>query len=366
MGELAHDKVTLKNRWGRLTFNPAIGNLRHLSFLMNGQVIEPLSTAPWVKDATVALGEDLSPMNRALSGDFFCAPFGKSDVEDAPAHGWSANSTWEILSRTSDRLHCVLGRPVMGATIEKQVRLAPDAPLLYQTHWIKGGAGGLPVAHHPMIKLAGTGRFSTSPKRRAITSPVPLEPDRNRLACGSETGDLEAFPGDQGDQVDLTRLPIAHRHEDFITLVEAEGAPLGWSAVVRDEENDIVFVLKDPRVLPVTMLWHSNGGRDYAPWNGRHRGVLGIEDGCAAGDGGHRAALLENPVSRMGVATALPLADRRTHRVAHVIGALARPDGWGRIAGIAQSGNALILTEAGGDTRTVPFEKNFFAGTEGI
>jgi hypothetical protein len=356
---------SIENGMGRLTFNPAVGNLRHLVFSVDGREIEPLYTAPWVgDDATAAAasagGRPGPPVVRFLSGDFFCAPFGKSDVEAAPAHGWSANSAWQIVSRRPDHLHCVLLRPVMGATIEKQLRFAPDGPLLYQTHSIIGGAGGLSVAHHPMIKLAGTGCFSTSPKRLAITPDVPLEPGRNRLVCPARSTDLGGFPRTGGGEVDLTMLPIGDRHEDFVTLIEAEGARLGWSAVVRDKENDIVFVLKDPGVLPVTMVWHSNGGRDYAPWNGRVSGVVAIEDGCAAGDGGHRTALADNAIARLGVSTALPLAAGRTHRIGHVIGAVPRPKGWHRVHSIGQSGDTLTLTEAEGASLTLAFEGKFF------
>ena len=39
--------------------------------------------------------------------------------------------------------------------------------------------------------------------------------------------------------------------------------------------------LRAAKAMPMTMLWHSNGGRDYAPWSGRHFGCLGVEEGWA-------------------------------------------------------------------------------------
>lgn len=166
------------------------------------------------------------------------------------------------------------------------------------------------------MRLKGAGRFSCSPKRAVLIPQRPLEPGRARLAAGTSASDLTRVPGADGHPVELSYLPIGTLHEDFVTLLEAEGSSLGWSAVLREIEDDIVFVLKDPAVLPVTMLWHSNGGRDYAPWNGRHHGVLGIEDGCAAGIEGYAAALRPNPVSASGVPTFLPLSPGRMHRVA--------------------------------------------------
>lgn len=345
---------------GALALDPAIGNIRQLEFVDGARRIVPLHSAPWLDEAGVQADDSLLPVERSLAGDFFCAPFSTSDVEPSPAHGWSANSPWRAVQAPAGSVGAVLERAVMGARIAKSLSLAEDAPLLYQQHEISGGEGGLPVAHHPMIRLAGAGRLFTSPKRVALTPDVPLEPGRAKLAYPAESADLAAFPGADGP-IDLTRLPIADAHEDFVTLIEAESATLGWTAVLREAEGDIVFFLKDPALLPVTMLWHSNAGRDYAPWNGRHTGVLGIEDGCAPGAGGHAAALRPNAVSAHGVPTTLDLAPGRTHRIAHVIGAIARPEGWGAVTDIRIEDDRLILTGDAGSPRVLPFRAGFMS-----
>lgn len=296
-------------------------------------------------------------MEANLAGDFFCAPFGASDVEPAPAHGWTANSKWSRLDQQNDALTLELDRPVMGARITKCLKLAQDAPLLYQSHKFHGGAGRLPVAHHVMIHFATRATYSTSTKRAAITPKTPLENGRHRLAIDARNDDITNFPAQDGTSVDLRSLPIGNAHEDFVTLLEAEDAPLGWSAVIREAEDDIVFVLKDPATLPVTMLWHSNGGRDYAPWNGRHRNVLGIEDGCAAGPDGHSAALEASRVAQDGVATTISLG--QTVRISHVIGAIPRPTGWTQVAGIGAQDGQLIITNVNGETHSMPFETDF-------
>ncbi|MEM0938099.1 MAG: hypothetical protein AAGJ91_19635 [Pseudomonadota bacterium] len=346
---------------GNVAVDPGLGNIRVLRFTCGGRSLTPLHSAPWIGEPQDDWPEDLIPIERALAGDFFCAPFGQSDVTPAPAHGWSANSRWSADAvRSPGTLRFTLARDVCGARITKTLRLAETAPLLYQVHEITGGDGGLTVAHHPMIRLAGRGRFSTSPKRAILTPDAPLEPGRNALACGQRAAHLTEVPGSDGSRVDLTDLPIAQAHEDFVTLIEAQVSVLGWSAVLRMPEEDIVFVLKDPRVLPVTMLWHSNGGRDYPPWNGRHRGVLGVEDGCAAGAAGHAASLAPNPVSQMGVPTALPLAAGRTHRIAHVIGCVPRPPGWSCVTKIEVVGPRLLIHgDAGSDPIPLPFDTPF-------
>jgi len=352
--------ISIKTAFARVAVDAGVGNLRELNFAVRGQTLVPLHTAPWLDEPADTLPKDLLPVERHLAGDFFCAPFGASDVEPAPAHGWTANSRWDLVEQTDASLTLKLRKTVLGSNIHKVLRPATDAPLLYQTHLIKGGAGSLTVAHHPMVRVGSRGCFSCSPKRAVLAAEEAFETGRNRLELSARTNDLTCVAGTNGLPVDLTHLPIGDAHEDFVTLVEDAENTVGWSAVLRDTEDDIVFILKDPRVLPVTMLWHSNGGRDYAPWNGRHRGVLGIEDGCAAGASGHAAALVPNAVSAEGVSTALALGPDRVHRIAHVIGAVQRPSAWSRVSEITLSGAVLTITGDAGDPITLPFDPDFF------
>ncbi|MEM1432128.1 MAG: hypothetical protein AAGG09_21940 [Pseudomonadota bacterium] len=352
--------LTLEAGGNRLVLDPALGNLRALELDWDGRRISPLATAPWVARGE-PVPEDLPPVERQLAGDFLCAPFGASDVEEAPPHGHPANSAW-TLGASEGALSLVLDRSVMGASVSKRLALSPEAPLLYQVHEVSGGQGGLTLAHHPMVHMAAGGRMTVSPKRVALTTAPPLEPGRNRLLCPAESADLAQFPAAEGGTLDLGHLPIGTGTEDFVTLVEAEGRDLGWTAILRAAEDDIVFFLKDPAVLSVTMLWHSNAGRDYPPWSGRHTGVLGVEDGIAAGALGHAAALGDNPIARTGVPTHLPLAQGHTHRIAHVTGAIPRPPGWTAVAEILAAADHLRLTDISGDTCDLPFDGAFLRG----
>lgn len=338
--------------------DPSVGNIPRLVFHWRGKSLEPLHRAPWVEDETFP--EDMPLVDRKLSGDFVCAPFGMSDVEVSPPHGWTSNSAWSLVGNDSNGVRFTLDRTILGARLTKHVRPSPNAPLLYQVHTIEGGVGGLTFAHHPMIRVAGGARLSTSSKRLAVTPDAPIVKGRHALQNGVAIADHAAVPATRGGTIDVTRLPVADRDEDFVALVEAEQSELGWTAVIREAFDDIVFVLKDPSVLPLTMLWHSNGGRDDAPWSGRHRGVLGIEDGIAAGAAGHKAALGETVFSKSGVPTALSLAEGKTHRVAHVIGAVPRPAGWDMVSNIRIDGDMLSIHEANGETLKMPFDANFF------
>lgn len=358
------DLFSIGTPCGALQFDAAVGNIRLLRFHWGGRSIEPLYAAPWRDEPEAQANPDLSPAERRLAGDFFCAPFAEAADPDVPAHGWTANSAWQLREHGASRLRLALARDVSGARIAKILEISADAPLLYQEHRIDGGEGILPVAHHPMLHLEGRGRFFTSKKRAVLTPGQVFEPGRSCLAYPTRAAEPEQVEGANGGTVDLTRWPIGSRNEDFAILVEAFGSPLGWSAVIREKEDDIVFFLKDPSVLPVTMLWFSNGGRDHAPWNGRFVGVTGIEDGCCAGLGGEAEARSGNAVAAEGVATGLRLAEGRSHIVRHVIGAVPRPAGWTRISDISIAGNLLTILDGAGRQLDLPWRRDFLKGHE--
>lgn len=360
-----NDELTLSVPGAGLRLDPRLGTLTTLWFETDGRRITPLHAAPWLDEPEVQGNGALALVERRLAGDFFCAPFGNSGLPGLPIHGWPANSPWEVEEITQTGkgglARLSLLRPVQGARLTKVVELSAHDPLVYQTHDLTGGDGPVTVAHHPMVRMAGRGWMSYSPKRLAQTPARPLEPGGGWLSYPAESADLTAFPGSAGP-ADLTRYPQVRGHEDFISLIEAPGARLGWTVVIREAEDDLILFLKDPAVLPVTMLWFSNGGRAYSPWNGRHTGVLGIEDGCAAGGLDLASSATANPVALSGVATVLDLEPGRRHRIRHVIGAVPRPEGWQRVRDIQIDGASLLLTEAGGDRLVLPYRRGFIGG----
>lgn len=336
-----------------LVLDPAQGNLAELWF----GPLTPLHRAPWYGARDAEPG--LAPVERRLAGDFLCLPFGAEDRPDhapGPIHGWTANAPWEVLAQGAGRARLRLSRTVQGASVEKELRLSAAAPLLGQRHRLRGGAGRITLAHHPMVHMAAGGRIATSPKRAVLVAETPLDPGRNLLLPGQRVGALAELQGVAGP-LDLSRYP-ARRGEDFVTLVEAGGRDLGWTAITRAAERDVVFFLKDARVLPLTMLWISNGGRDHSPWNGRHTGVLGVEDGIAAGPLGVAASLAPNFVSAEGVPTALALGGEVVLR--HLTGAIPRPEGWQTVADIAAGDGALHLTGDDGSAVTLPLPEGLF------
>ncbi len=118
-----------------------------------------------------------------------------------------------------------------------------------------------------------------------------------------------------------------------------------------------MLVLKDPRDLPVTMLWLSNGGRNYAPWNGRHLGVLGIEDGRTAV--GHASSIGENFVSREGVATSFPLTANGAIRFRHITGSVPLDGAVEPASNLSVEPGQLIVSFPQKAAFSIPFDDSF-------
>ncbi|MFK0686780.1 hypothetical protein ACFX5Q_01035 [Mesorhizobium sp. IMUNJ 23033] len=358
------DTVTINAKGISVSLDLAVGHLADMAVDIDGRRLNPLHRAPWVGAPRETLPENLPEGTVRLSGDFLCAPFSRSDVEEAPLHGWPANSAWDVVENSAIadgwRATFRLRRKVMGAAVDKVLTVRDGHPFLYQEHVFSGGAGAISVAHHPMTAMRDGGRLAFSPKRFAATPADPLEPDPARgrfmLAYPARSTDLARFPTADGGATDLGEYRNEQLREDFITLVEADHGGPGWTALARHAEQDLVLVLKNPAELPITMLWFSNGGRDYAPWNGRHRGVLGIEDGRAAV--GHAASLGDNWLKHEGVATAFALAEGRSVSFRHVIGAVPLAGGEPP-RDIETLRDRMRILAADGATKEIAFDGDF-------
>jgi hypothetical protein len=355
------DTSTITAQGISVSLDLTVGHIADMVVDGGGRALRPLHRAPWIGEPRETLPQDLPEGTVRLSGDFLCAPFSRSDVEEAPLHGWPANSRWDVVESAAMeggwRAVYRLRHKVMGADVDKILTLRDGHPFLYQEHVFTGGHGAISVAHHPMAAMTGGGRLAFSPKRFAATLEEPLETDpargRFKLAYPARSADLEHFPGAGGGTLDLTEFRMDDRREDFLTLVEADHSGPGWTALARHAEDDLLLLLKNPAELPITMLWFSNGGRDYAPWSGRHLGVLGIEDGRAAV--GHAASVGDNWLKREGVATSFALGGTFSFR--HVMGAL--PVSGGRPPRSITTEQGRMLLEVGGSMREVPFDGDF-------
>jgi len=332
-------------------FDPRGGVLDDLTVTDEGAQIAPLHRAPW---AEPEVPPDAPPHQRWLRGDFLAAPMGASP---AGLHGATANADWTVAPSDPGTLRAVLPQAVQGATVVKELSVSDGHPFVYQRHLFIGGTGSLPVCNHAMISVPNGAKLSFSRKRWFESLPEPLEPDpargRSCLAYPRRAEDPVEFPAADGSTVNLLRYPWGAAHEDFVAAVEDPASRLGWTAVVRPEEGDLILSLRNARRLPMTMLWHSNGGRDYAPWNGRHRGCLGVEEGAALPVLGLSSRETPDPLSAAGQPPLLALDPFGTVEVRHILGAIRWPGGQA-VAGVMLEGDILTVTGDWGAERKLP------------
>ncbi len=343
-------------------FVPNCGIVSNLSVEDQGRRISMMHRAPWVVPGA-PLPADAPPHQASLEGDFFCAPFSDASADGAPLHGWPANGHWQVSHRTDPRsLRCTLDHTVMGASVVKELSLSDDHPFLYQRHIFTGGNGAISAANHAMISLPNGGHLRFSAKRWFETPSMPPETDPGRgrscLRYPARSTDPRQFPNANGDAIDLTRYPFGPAHEDFVMAIESPESPLGWTAVTRPTEGDLYLSLRNPHRLPMTMLWHSNGGRDYAPWLGRHFGCLGIEEGIALPLLDISAREDPDLFARAGQASALVMAPGTQTDICHVTGCIAWPSGEAVLDVRLLNDQIIVLGEQGA-ARTLPFHGAF-------
>jgi hypothetical protein len=339
----------LQARGIRVEFQARGGAIASLQVQDQGQTITPLHRAPWAADE---VPDSAPPHQRWLAGDFFCAPFGDGSSDRAPLHGWTANGDWEGQGGQYS-----LTRRVMGAQVTKTLALHDDHPFIYLNHSLTGGAGALPVANHAMVSLPKGGRITTSPLRWCETPGLAPEtnPAKGRsILTYPARAPMIAFPMADGSTTNLGRYPLGSAHEDFVTALAAPGTTFGWTAVAR-AGGDLFLSLRRADRLPLTMFWHSNGGRHYAPWSSRHTGVLGVEEGV-----GHALLGLSTAETLAGAGQPTALQLGGTQNVRHIIGAVYWPTREA-VADVTPGPGTLTITGAAGATRVAPFDDRFLA-----
>ena len=342
-----------------------------LSFLPHGGFLDdvnfdnqfsPLHKAHWTDDVSL---EGIPHMLQNLRGDFFCAPFGASDVdpnENRP-HGATANAQWDAIETSNTSGVWQLSCKVMGATVTKKIHLETGHPVVYQEHQFKGGNGRIPVAHHLMLNASSNLKLSFSSYRFVGTPPDPVENDlklgKSILHYNKTFDSLHEVPMSDGSHLDITQYPFAMGHEDLLMLSSANDVDLGWSAAVCEAQNWVWFAIKNTTTLPSTTLWFSNGGRYYKPFDSKHLNVIGIEECCAYFHLGHNASTRQNPVSEHGIQTSLLLSGQ-TITIPYAFGVVASPKGFSEVMDIGFSDNEIVLKGKKGCIK-VPFDTRFIS-----
>ncbi len=350
------------------------GHLAPVRFRLPHGVVEPFSVAPWAGEK---LPKKIPPLLRSLRGDFFCAPFGGNESvyrgERHPPHGETANASWKFKSfaqsKVETELRLSLETRVRPGRIDKTLRLRRGETVLYCRHVLSGLTGKVNLGHHAMLKFpdrSGSGLIDTSPISFAQVLPVPFEKPAgggySSLKPGALFSRLGQVPAADGTTADLSRYPARRGFEDLVMVTHEVAPDFAWTAVTFPAQRYVWFALKDPRVLRSTVLWISNGGRHYPPWNGRHVNVMGLEDVTSYFHLGLAESVRPNPVSRRGIATHLSLKADASLSVNYIMGVAAIPKGWGRVKTITPDLQGIILHSAQGRAVHAPLDLGFLYG----
>lgn len=346
------------------------GHLGPVAFRLGARMVAPFSVAPWAEEK---LAPDTPALLRALRGDFFCAPFGGNarpwQSERHPVHGETANAAWRLkaFERAGDRvtLHASLHTTVRPGTVDKYITLVEGQAAIYQRH-VLTARGPMDVGHHAMLKFPeapGSGVVSTSRFTHAQVFPEAFESPASggyqALKPGATFRSLDRVPLLAGGTTDVSRYPARRGFEDLVMLTADARLPFAWTAVAFPRERYAWFALRDPRTLRHTILWISNGGRHYAPWNGRHTAVMGLEDTTSYFHYGLAESAGKNALSRRGIPTALTLDPKHPTAINYIMGVAALPAGFDRVKDIRPAKQGIELLATNGKRAVAAVELDF-------
>ena len=349
------------------------GQLAPVEFRLGRRVVQPFAIAPWSKESLPGT----PAMLKVLRGDFFCAPFGGNAGsfrgERHPPHGETANRNWTIrsLRRADDALflHASMQLRARRGRVDKRLILRDGHTAVYCEHVLSGFRGPMPVGTHPMLCFPdepGAGYISTSAFKRGYVVPVAWERPAARgyshLKTGAMFTSLKRVPARDGGMADISRFPARRGYEELVELVSDASLPFAWSAVSLPGSGYVFFVIKNPRILRETILWFSNGGRHYPPWNGRHVNVLGVEDVTAFYHLGLAESAQANSLNRTGAPTAVTLSPDKPLRIAHILAVSAIPRDFNEVVAIMPCAGGVKLTSRSGRSVVTPLDLGVVRG----
>ncbi len=321
------------------------GHVAPVEFYKNSEKpIMPYHIAPWWDEGITA---EHPPLLHVLRGDFFCCPFGGNDAPyqgiQYPPHGETANRPWSFINWSSTRggsfLHLSQEQILRPGLVEKKLALLPAQNVYYGQHILSKMEGPVSPGHHANLRFPaspGSGKLAFSPFKHAQVYIQPTESPENKgysiLKPGAVIKNLKQVPMITGETTDLTEYPARRGFEDIVIICADPGLEFSWTTVTFPDEGYLWFSIKDPKVLASTLLWMSNGGRHYAPWNGRHVNVMGLEEITAFFHEGLAASATPNSLNQLGIQTNLHLSADKSLKINYIQGVAKIPKGFNRVA----------------------------------
>ncbi len=346
------------------------GHLAPVVFDRKQRKIQPYSIAPWAEER---LDPSIPPILRVLRGDFFCMPFGGNATpyrgERHLIHGETANARWKFRSMEKRGeqadLHLSLKTKIRKGHVDKKITLIDGHNAIYSRHVISGMQGPMNFGQHATLRFPNHGIISTSRFVYGQVFPEMFELPENggymSLKPGYKFKSLRGVLTRFGNRVDLSQYPARRGFEDLVMLVSDPRKRLGWTAVTFQKERYVWFALKDTRILSETILWISNGGRHYPPWNGRHVNVMGLEEVTSYFHTGLYESVSKNSFSEKGYHTCVHLVQEQPFVVNYIMAVQPIPSGFDRVVSIreAKDKKGVTLISSSGESVKAKLEVEF-------
>jgi len=302
------------------------GMIGPAQFKLGHQTVQPFKVAQW------KAGENSEPsllslpgILHRLRGDWACVPFGstrnveqvsegwhtspsesleqyKSTIEIEP-HGISSNKFWDLAEFLPNKIVLEISYPSSHPIAKLRRTITPDtnSPRInFSLEVFPRESVKLPIGLHPTFKLADIKTTHLVPGKFqfGVTFPGILEPT-SVFKPGQKFLLLNEVPRKEGGSIDVSKLPIDENSENLVQLCNIDG-----SFVIENHQEKYKVELKwEPKHYNSVILWMSNKGRPYFPWDGNFT-ALGVEPVCAAFDLGH-ISTEDNPLTNLGVKTAI-------------------------------------------------------------
>lgn len=312
--------MRLTNGRSWIEIDPVGAILSDAVLTLDGRQIRPLFQNPWRNDP-----RKMDVLTRHLGGEWPCVPFGATappaglpadwscDSSAAEwhhhAHGFGAHSAWTLTQEDERKGSAVINYPQSSPIerLERSVCLSSETEIQLGLNIVARQNTEIPVGLHPVLSLSDAkpraAVISVKGRDTAWTFPIEVEPGRSYLKPDQRGRSLSRLKSATGAIIDACFIPFPTDSEDLILLSCTDGCV----SLLRHDLGYKVDVNWDHTELPSCLLWLSNRGRHYAPWDQRVCAV-GIEPVAAAFDLGldHSRSSL-NPLARNGIASTIQL-----------------------------------------------------------
>ena len=303
------------------------------AILDDHRIVRPFAVAPWSDDPAAEWEATAPPLLKRLRGDWVCLPFGSPgrpridldprwldglDVDlaspDPAQHGTCANARWR-LDAAEPRALSFSFSPDAGfpiARIERRIAVTDGrSALTFETRVRARAKCELPWGVHPTFRLPPQpGSFDIAfgaERPRVFTFPGVFEKGVSQIAPARACDGLENVPTIHGAARSFASLPLPFDTEELLLVADHKGT----ARLTNRAERYRIVMDWDASVFPSVLVWISNRGRKYAPWNGRFLG-LGIEPVVSAFDLGHAHAINpHSPLRALGIPTATHFSPAR-------------------------------------------------------